>query len=474
MKKFVSSLLCSVIAMSIVLSQSIFDSGRSIFNDSSVVNDDRDIIDSNKSIIDENQSVINEDISVFNKNANINHDFELGAESSFYDINQSVCIPSKEEFYEYSYSGNYGKWLKTMADASPSERTKFVQYFSDWQWSGQKEDFFSYSSSRSEQEWQLSHCYDKAIKKFGVGTAIIATTWIVSFAVPGGTIYQVAIISIAKATTVGALSGGAVGAVSSAGIAYLQGKRGDELVYETVKGAADGYLIGAVTGLVSGTVSTVKMIKDAPKFTGATGDVKTVLNGKVYDAKGKEIGKFLGEKTEINGRSIINSGKAGTKSPSGIMYKTFLADDGAGNFFTVTNPDFTPVKIVDKVYKVPKKFWNDPQKAINWCKQEYIKDLQSPNVEQILGISKKEAALRLQFEKGLNVKDASFLKANGISQKQAAEFLSRYDGGAWHHLPSSGDMIYVPKNHYQMAPHTGGDSFWGSKAAAAAGGEMEW
>lgn len=152
MKKFVSSLLCSVIAMSIVLSQSIFDSGRSIFNDSSVVNDDRDIIDSNKSIIDENQSVINEDISVFNKNANINHDFELGAESSFYDINQSVCIPSKEEFYEYSYSGNYGKWLKTMADASPSERTKFVQYFSDWQWSGQEKDFFSYSASRAEQE----------------------------------------------------------------------------------------------------------------------------------------------------------------------------------------------------------------------------------------------------------------------------------------------------------------------------------
>ena len=102
-----------------------------------------------------------------------------------------------------------------------------------------------------------------------------------------------------------------------------------------------------------------------------------------------------------------------------------------------------------------------------------MKDLANPNVERILGISKKEAAMRLQFEKGLNLRDPAFLKSNGLTNKQVTEFLGRYDGGAWHHMPSSGDMIYVPKNHYQLAPHTGGDSFWGSKSGNIAG-EIEW
>lgn len=395
--------------------------------------------------------------------------YESVAEPIYESIYESTTESIYEDVYDDIFVNGYGKYLKLMAERGVDAEANFVRYFSDWQWSGQEEDFFSYSASRADQEKQLARCYDTAVKKFGVGTAIVATTWIVAFAVPGGTIYQVAIIAIAKATTVGALSGGAVGAVTSAGIAYLQGKRGDELVYETINGAADGYLIGAITGLAEGTFSTVKMVKDAPKFMSASGDTKTILNGKVYDGKGKEVGKFLGHKNELNGRAIINADKAGTTSPSGIKYAKMLADDGKGNFFTVTNPDFSSVKIVNKVYKAPRSLWKDPNATIRWCQQQYMKDLASPDVEKILGISRKEAAMRLQFEKGLNLRDASFLKSNGLSEKQVTEFLKRYDSGAWHHLPSSGELIYVPKNHYQLAPHTGGDSFWGSKV-----GQLSW
>ena len=346
--------------------------------------------------------------------------YESTVEPSYTGTYANTYDSVYEDAYSDVYVNGYGKWLKTMADASPAEREKFVQYFSDWQWSGQKEDFFSYSASRSEQEWQLSHCYDEAIKKFGVGTAIIATTWIVSFAVPGGTIYQVAIISIAKATTVGALSGGAIGAVSSAGIAYLQGKRGDELVCETVKGAADGYLIGAVTGLVQGTVSAVKMVKNAPKFTGATGEVKTVLNGKVYDGKGKFIGEFRGEYP----KSTIHMDKVGTVW-NGVPYEWQIVNDAEGNFYKAVMPRFEGPTI-----KLPEALQFAGRKAHN----DYIlKVLQSPQL----------------------------CAENGISQKTADHLLKHLNEYTVHHLGEKNMLQIVDFATHSAARHTGGISMWG-------------
>lgn len=82
-------------------------------------------------------------------------------------------------------------------------------------------------------------CYDAALKKFGVGTAIIAATWIAAWVVPGGGIAYAAVLVVAKTTTIAALNGGATGAVMSAAVALVQGKRWEELVYAAINGAAD-------------------------------------------------------------------------------------------------------------------------------------------------------------------------------------------------------------------------------------------
>lgn len=96
---------------------------------------------------------------------------------------------------------------------------------------------------------------------------------------------------IAKEVTIGALSGGAIGAITSAGIAYMQGKRGDELLCETINGAADGYLVGAVTGLVSGGAKAYKLAKEANALKDISG-TETIFGENVYDETGKLIGKY--------------------------------------------------------------------------------------------------------------------------------------------------------------------------------------
>lgn len=207
------------------------------------------------------------------------------------DVYNSVTNNVYNNIENDVYANGYGKYLKLVTEKGVDAERNFVKYFSDWQWSGQKEDFYTYSASRAEQEKQIALCYDTAIKKFGAGTAIVATTWVVSFVVPGGTVYQAAVLIIAKSTTIGAFSGGAIGAVSSAGIAYLQGKRGDELLYDTVKGASDGYLIGSITGLAEGSVKVAKLFNEAKKLKDFSG-VETIFDGKVYDANGKLIGKY--------------------------------------------------------------------------------------------------------------------------------------------------------------------------------------
>ena len=217
--------------------------------------------------------------------------YESVVESSQSNIYANTTESVYEDVYSNVYVNGYGKYLKLVTAKGVNAQANFVKYFSDWQWSGQKQDFFSYAESRAEQEKQLELCYNKALAKFGVGTAIVATTWIVSFVVPGGSIYQAAVIIIAKATTAGALSGGMSGAVMSAGIAYLQGKRGDELLCETINGAADGYLIGAITGVVSGGAKVYKLSKEANALKDISG-VETIFDGNVYDESGKLIGKY--------------------------------------------------------------------------------------------------------------------------------------------------------------------------------------
>lgn len=279
-----------------IFSQSIFDSSKSIFNDdTSVVDDNKNIINSDKSIFKSSKNTIDENTSIFDKKLFVINEYrkgygtvELSTEKSVFDIGQISSTSSKKNSYECSYSGTYGKWIKTVTAVNSKTRANFVKYLSDWQWS-QKEDFLTYSSNRAEREKEIELCYDAAIVKFGIGTAIIGTVWVVSWVVPGGQVFSVSLLVIAKATTIGALSGGAIGGITSAGIAYAQGKRGDELLYATINGATDGYLIGAITGFAEGTFTAVKTFSGA---IAVDGNIYT-RTGLVFDKTGKTIGKTI-------------------------------------------------------------------------------------------------------------------------------------------------------------------------------------
>lgn len=341
-------------------------------------------------------------------------------ENVYENVHSSVYESVYSNVYYNLYDNNYGKYLKFVTENDIIPQEKFVEYFSDWQWSGHEQEFFSYAENRSTQEKQLALCYNEALKKFKIGTAIVATTWIVSFVVPGGTIYQVAIIAIAEAATKGALAGSAIGAISSAGISYLQGKRGNDLFYTTLSGTADGYLIGAITGLATGTVSAVKMIKEAPKLVGATGDVKTILNGKVYNANGKEIGRYLGEYPE----GTENMSKVGTVY-NGIPYEWQLINNSKGDFYHAVMPRFDGPTI-----KMPEAL----QFAGRKKHYEFVKEaLRSPQL----------------------------CAKNGISQKEAEYILNHWKEFTIHHLGERNLLQIVDAEAHSLARHTGGISMWG-------------
>jgi len=216
--------------------------------------------------------------------------YESVVESVQSNIYANTTESIYEDVYDDIYVNGYGKYLKLVTAKGVNAQENFVKYFSDWQWSGQNQDFFSYAESRAEQEKQLKLCYNKVIAEFGIGTALFVVQRIVTIIVPGGQVYNVGLIiakpvlqGIALETTSLALSGGAIGAVSSAGIAYLQGKRGDELIYETVKGAADGYLVGAVTGLISSSVKAYELAKSAQTI----GESYIIFANSVYDSSSK-------------------------------------------------------------------------------------------------------------------------------------------------------------------------------------------
>lgn len=89
----------------------------------------------------------------------------------------------------------------------------------------------------------------------------------------------------------------------------MQGKRGDELLCETINGAADGYLVGAVTGLVSGGAKAYKLAKEANALKDISG-TETIFGENVYDETGKLIGKYdpKWHKTEKCVRDIEKNG----------------------------------------------------------------------------------------------------------------------------------------------------------------------
>jgi len=292
----IRSVVYALLLFSECFSQSLFDSTKSLYSsrahifdaEKSVVDEGLSVYEPDKRAFDTEKSVYDKRLSVFGEGEREYGGFEVVAEKGFQDIAQSVTESSEYSIVESPVSGIFGEWRKTVLAADPKTKADFISYLADWQWS-QKEDFLAYSSSRAEQEKKVERCYNAAIAKFGAGTAVVGTVWVVSWVVPGGQVLSVSLLVIAKTATIAALSGGAVGGLLSAGISYAQGQRGKELLYETASGAADGYLIGSLTGAVLGSYSAVKTFSNA---VAVEGNIYT-KSGLVFNGKGVEIGKTV-------------------------------------------------------------------------------------------------------------------------------------------------------------------------------------
>ena len=455
----------------------------------SLINERESLIDTSKTMFDSEKLLIEKN-SLDNSSENIiNTSNGLGVYNAVVQHEKVTVIDSvKQDSIEISikssYLNGYQEYLETITSIDPKAKHKFAAYYSDWQWNNKDLDFIKYSVNRAENERQVELCYDKAVKNFGIGTAVVGTTWIVSYIVPGGTIYQAAILVITKSTTFSAISGGAIGAITSASIGLVQKKTDEELICDIVGGSSEGYLVGAITGFVEGFGNVYKLSKESIKLKDFS-RAKTLFDNKVFDSKGKKIGDYYpGDVITVDGRKLHlakNVKTAGDKSTIGISYKYYLADDGKGNYFKVLMPDFDEIKIVNKTYKVP-QYVNNNGKIINlykndaklkkWCREQYLKDLKNSNFLKREGISKQEALLRIKFEEeGIKFFDydskifKDFISKNNITIEDVYDFLDNYDRGEWHHLASSGEMIYVQKGHGSTyAPHTGGNKFWCDQA----------
>lgn len=395
-------------------------------------------------------------------------------ESSYYNLNEQVNENIHTDIYEdlyYDieedvYLNDFSKFLSIKLE---NDEASFISYFNDWQKNNLDTDFYQYAKNRSDNEIQIRKLYKKAVMKFGIGSVIVITPFVISFFTPAGPV-ALSFLSIGTTALKFASRGALIGATIEAITQCYQSYNGvneesiKERIARILDAGATGFLTGAIAGSITEARVSYKLYHNAAVYNNSVNGLEGKIvcgDGKIRDFKGKVLGNFTGDLHSINGRAIINDYMAGKTNKKGVRYVKMLADDGKGNFFTVTQPDFS--KSIIAKYRVPRHLWSDLKKTIEYCQKRYIKDLSSKNATKIFGISKKEVALRLQYEKGLDPRNPLFLKNNKITENEVTNFMDNYSKGAWHHNTESGTMVYVPIEVHEAARHTGGNSFWGQK-----------
>ena len=310
--KFVKCLI--VFMIFILLGGAIFATGASmpsnlqILGNKSVINTELSVVDSS-TIFDGNglNIISSEDVDqiinytseqsiIDSSTAVVSGTFDgIGAyENPYQDANNypisSATLSSTQEYKIDPYINGYGKYLEIVTSVNPQEKDKFVSYFTDWAKSNGGKDFYSYTEDRARAELTVENCYLSALKKFGVGTAIIAVPIVISYLVPGGSIFSTSLIVIAKASSRLALLGGVSGATLAASFSLLENDDIEDVVYKAISGGADGFLIGAITGFVSGTWSSIKNFSDAILINSKIVNLKSNL---VFDKNGDLLGKAI-------------------------------------------------------------------------------------------------------------------------------------------------------------------------------------
>ena len=133
--------------------------------------------------------------------------------------------------------------------------------------------------------------WDKVLAKFAIGTTVIIVTGVLTLITGGQAGYICA--AAFKGATIGAVSGGVLEGIFQGTLSALNGDPSEKIFYETVSGAADGYMWGAITGAVSGAISGVSQLSKGTPVFNSKGEVSALVNdcGNVLDPK---TGKIVG------------------------------------------------------------------------------------------------------------------------------------------------------------------------------------
>ncbi len=131
--------------------------------------------------------------------------------------------------------------------------------------------------------------WKSVITKFAVGTSVIVVTGVLTL-ITGGQVGYICAASFSGALG-GAASGALFGAIIQGTLSALKGSTSEQIFYEMLSGAADGYMWGAITGAITGAVSGANQLKKGTAVLNSKGKVSALVNdcGDVLDPKTGEI-----------------------------------------------------------------------------------------------------------------------------------------------------------------------------------------
>lgn len=118
--------------------------------------------------------------------------------------------------------------------------------------------------------------WSKVISKFAIGTTVIVITGILTLFTGGSAGYICA--GAFSGSIVGAVSGAAIGGLIQGSISALDGNPFEQVFYDTISGASDGYMWGAITGALTGAATSSKQIHGKNILVNSNGKIAAIVD----------------------------------------------------------------------------------------------------------------------------------------------------------------------------------------------------
>ena len=135
-------------------------------------------------------------------------------------------------------------------------------------------------------------CWSKVISKFAIGTTIIVITGVLTLFTGGTAGYICAGAFVGSLS--GAASGAAIGGLIQGSISALDGNPLEQVFYDTVSGASDGYMWGAITGAITGATTSATQIQGEYTLINSKGKIAAIVDNRGI-VKNPRSGKEIGE-----------------------------------------------------------------------------------------------------------------------------------------------------------------------------------